>query len=109
MPESNGICELRRRFAWKPDDQVGGERDFPLGPLDPRDSLQIHLARVLAVHRLQHAGRTALYGQMHVITKRRDGLDALHAVLVEVPSMRGSKTHTSTTGDFPARGQQLCK
>src|SRR5260370_33137246 len=98
MPESNGLFELRRRFAWKPDDHVGGERDFPLGPLDPRDSLQIHLARVLPVHRLHHAGPTALYGQMDVITKRRDGLEGLHDVIVEEPWMRVSKPQQATTG-----------
>src|ERR1039458_83307 len=81
------------RLARKSNNQIASERYIAPSRLNPADALQVLVASVEPLHGIQHARRSALDGQMHMIAKRRHGIDDVNDVPPKIARMRSGKPH----------------
>ena len=101
------LLEIFVGLAGEADDHVGRHRQAGNRRAELRDALEIAFARVAAQHALEHARRSGLHRQMHVLAHRvglghrRD--DAI-AEVVRVRTREAQATHAVDAAD---RAQQI--
>src|SRR5208283_128907 len=75
------------------DDDVAGDADIAARGFHPRNAFQILLASVETLHGAEHASRSALHRQMHVIAERGSRVDGVDNVAAKIARMRSGETH----------------
>jgi hypothetical protein len=65
------------------------------GPLHPLDAAQVFVARIQPLHRVEHARRSGLYRQMHVIAESRIVVDRIDDLFDEIARMRRREPHAA--------------
>jgi hypothetical protein len=97
------LLKIRLGFAGKADDHVGRDAYFPLGRLHPGDTFHVLLPGVEALHRVQHAVRSAAGGSPRAASQpaaRRNGRAVFHF-------RYSSCRRTSSSSARPAETGQL--
>src|SRR5712692_866660 len=109
IEQQKGLLEIGLSLPGEAHDDIGGNADLTLCRLHPRDALEILISRVETLHRVQHAGRAALDGQVDVIAEGGDGIDGCNDVTAKISGMGSCESYALDSGDFPHRGQQFCE
>ena len=97
--------EIRLGLAGEADDDVGGDGDVAPRVLHPLDAAHVLVARVEPLHSLEHARRSGLHRQMHVIAQRRILVDGVDDLLHEIARMRGGEAHAADARNLGPRGR----
>src|SRR5579864_4982830 len=87
IEQAKGLFEIGFRFPGEAYDDVGSEADFAARGLYPGDALEILLARVEALHGIEHTARAALYGKVYVVAEGGNGLDGVDDVFAKITRM----------------------
>src|SRR6266568_9080797 len=103
------MLEVFFGFAREAHDDVAGDADIAVGGLHPRNSFEVLLTSVEALHGVEHAGGSALDWEMHVIAERRHCVDGFNDVFSEIAGVRSGETHAANSGDFADGSQQFCE
>jgi hypothetical protein len=101
------LLEIRLRLARKPDNDVGRERNVPLGRLQPLNPLHVLVPRVLSRHPFKHRRRSALHRQMDLVAERFGPVDGVDDVAREIARMRCGEPDPADPLHMADRFQQL--
>src|SRR5665213_3369280 len=105
--EVHGLNKIVWGFAGKPDNNIGGDRDWPPCCLDPGNPLQIPLRGVLPRHHLEDPSRARLDWQVHVIAEGGRGVDCVDYVAGEVPGVAGGEANAADSSYLADGSEQL--
>src|SRR5262249_60340641 len=84
VEQDERLLEIGFGFAWEADDDVSGEADVAACGLHPRNTLEILLTSVEALHSIEATSRATLHRQMHVVAERGHGVNGSNDVAAEV-------------------------
>jgi VWFA-related protein len=99
VKQAKRLFEILFRLAREADDDVGRNRDGSPRILDPPHLFHVLVARIEAQHGFEHAGRSRLHRQMHVIAQIRVGIDRIHDGFHEIARMRSGEANAPDAAD----------